>query len=136
MLGLALGTATLLPAFAQTSATTPPLTTPTTPATTPTAPHSTGLGTTRDSTTRDSTTGANTTPPAVQTDSSRQNAAAPVPGANSFTESQARSRIEGAGFSDVTGLVKDDSGIWRGHARRSGQTANVSLDFQGNVASH
>src|SRR4051812_30186230 len=37
---------------------------------------------------------------------------APVPGANSFTESQARSRIEDAGYSNVSGLRKDDQGVW------------------------
>jgi putative membrane protein len=83
---------------------------------------------------RDSTTGANSTPPAVQTDSSRQNASGAAPGANSFTESQARSRIEGAGFANVTGLHKDNEGVWRGRAMRGGSAADVSLDYQGNVA--
>jgi hypothetical protein len=40
---------------------------------------------------------AQTTPP-------RTDDKAPVAGANSFTESQAKSRIEGAGFAQVTGL--------------------------------
>jgi putative membrane protein len=82
---------------------------------------------------RDNGTGANRNAPAVQTDSTRHNTSAPVPGANSFTESQARSRIEGAGFANVTGLHKDDQGVWRGRGTRSGAAADVSLDFQGNV---
>ncbi len=58
---------------------------------------------------------------------------APVAGANSFTEGQARSRIEAAGFANVTDLQKDDQGVWRGRATRNGAAAAVSLDFQGNV---
>ncbi|MFC4166975.1 PepSY domain-containing protein [Teichococcus aestuarii] len=59
--------------------------------------------------------------------------ATPAEGANSFTEGQARSRIEAAGYTDVQGLQKDDKGVWRGRAMRNGQTAEVGLDFQGNV---
>jgi hypothetical protein len=54
-------------------------------------------------------------------------------GANSFTEGQARSRIEGAGFTAVTGLHKDDQGIWRGKATRGGATVDVGFDYKGNV---
>jgi hypothetical protein len=59
----------------------------------------------------------------------------PVPeaGANSFTENQAKDRIEKAGFTEVTGLRKDDQGIWRGRAKRGDQQVNVALDFRGNV---
>ena len=58
---------------------------------------------------------------------------APVAGANSFTEGQAKSRIESRGYSNVTGLKKDDSGVWRGKAMKDGKSVDVSLDFQGNV---
>jgi opacity protein-like surface antigen len=58
---------------------------------------------------------------------------APVAGSNSFTEGQARSRIEAAGFSNVTGLQKDDQGVWRGRATRNGAETAVGLDFRGNV---
>jgi opacity protein-like surface antigen len=61
------------------------------------------------------------------------NTDAPAAGANSFTEGQAKSRIEAAGFSDVSGLTKDKDGVWRGTASKGGTTADVSLDFQGNV---
>jgi hypothetical protein len=61
------------------------------------------------------------------------NPGAPVAGANSFTEGQAKSRIEAAGFSDVSGLMKDKDGVWRGTASKNGTTTSVSLDFQGNV---
>ncbi len=54
-------------------------------------------------------------------------------GANSFTEGQARGRIEGAGFSGVTGLHKDDQGIWRGKATRDGKQVDVGFDYKGNI---
>jgi hypothetical protein len=57
----------------------------------------------------------------------------PVAGANSFTESQARSRIEAAGFSQITNLRKDDQGIWRGQAMHAGASTPVSMDFHGAV---
>jgi hypothetical protein len=55
-------------------------------------------------------------------------------GANSFTEGQARSRFEDAGFSDVQGLRKDDAGFWRGRASRGGTSVEVALDFRGRIA--
>ncbi len=60
---------------------------------------------------------------------------APVPGANSFTESQARARIEERGFAQVAGLAKDDKGVWRGTAMKDGKSVSVALDYQGNVVS-
>ncbi len=56
------------------------------------------------------------------------------PGANSFTEGQARSRIEAQGFTNVMELKKDEQGIWRGRATKNGQSTAVMLDFKGNVA--
>ncbi|MER8696199.1 DUF4142 domain-containing protein [Mesorhizobium opportunistum] len=79
---------------------------------------------------QDSITGATT--PAVKTDNT-PNAAALVPGANSFTEAQAKSRIEGAGYTNVSKLAKDDQGIWRGQATKAGESLAVGLDYQGNV---
>ena len=61
------------------------------------------------------------------------NPGAPVAGANSFTEGQAKSRIESHGFSNVTDLKKDNTGVWRGKAMKDGKSVAVSLDFQGNV---
>jgi putative membrane protein len=62
------------------------------------------------------------------------NPAAPVPGANSFTETQAKDRIEKSGYSSVSGLTKDANGVWRGKASKDGNTSDVSLDYQGNVS--
>jgi hypothetical protein len=64
---------------------------------------------------------------------STTNSAAPVEGRNSFTEGQARSRIEANGFADVSALQKDDAGVWRGKAKKDGKAVDVALDFQGNV---
>ena len=76
-------------------------------------------------------TDANT--PAVATPDTK-NPNAPVAGANSFTEDQARKRITEAGYTAVTGLMKDAQGVWRGKASKGGASTDVSLDFQGNVA--
>jgi CHRD domain len=57
----------------------------------------------------------------------------PVPGANSFTEGEARSRIEASGYTNVTDLKKDSQSIWRGKAMKDGKSVGVSLDFQGHV---
>lgn len=65
--------------------------------------------------------------------SDQNNSNRPVAGANSFTEGQAKSRIEAAGFANVTALKKDDNGVWRGKASKGGSTTDVSVDFQGNV---
>jgi hypothetical protein len=73
------------------------------------------------------------TTPAVNSPNSPPNPGAPVAGANSFTEGQAKSRIEDKGFKNVSGLKKDANGVWRGKAKENGKTVNVSVDFQGNV---
>ena len=71
---------------------------------------------------------------AINTDSSsNRQVNAPVAGANSFTEGEAKSRIENRGFTNVADLKKDDNGVWRGRAMKDGKTVDVSLDYQGNV---
>jgi hypothetical protein len=67
--------------------------------------------------------------------SGQNNSNAPVAGRNSFTEGQAKSRIEEAGYSNVTALKKDDDGVWRAKASKGGSPTDVSVDFQGNVNS-
>jgi protein CpxP len=54
-------------------------------------------------------------------------------GANSFTQSQAQGRLEGAGFTGVSDLKKDDQGIWRGKAMRAGKSTVVGFDYKGNI---
>ncbi|MDX0485504.1 PepSY domain-containing protein [Sinorhizobium medicae] len=70
--------------------------------------------------------------PAVATPDS-QNPTAPVEGANSFTEAQAKDRIEEAGYTDVNGLKLDDQGVWQATAMKDGKSVSVALDYQGNV---
>ena len=82
-----------------------------------------------------SSTAAVAQTPAVKSPSAN-NPAAPVPGANSFTEGQAKSKIESQGFTNVSSLKKDDNGIWTGSASKGGNKVNVRLDFQGNVTTN
>ncbi|MBR0755648.1 PepSY domain-containing protein [Bradyrhizobium jicamae] len=65
--------------------------------------------------------------------SDQNNSNAPVAGRNSFTEGQAKSKIESAGYSNISDLKKDDNGVWRGKADKSGKKTDVSVDFQGNM---
>ena len=60
-------------------------------------------------------------------------AGAPVAGANSFTEAQAKTRLENQGFTAVSALAKDKDGIWRGKAMKAGRGLDVSVDYQGNI---
>ncbi len=57
-------------------------------------------------------------------------------GSNSFTEGQARSRIESAGFANVSGLAKDGQGIWRGKAMKDGRSLDVGFDYKGNMSAN
>ena len=57
----------------------------------------------------------------------------PAAGANSFTEDQARSRLEARGYSVMSQLEKDDDGIWRGKGQKNGSFADVWVDYKGNV---
>lgn len=54
-------------------------------------------------------------------------------GSNSFTEGQARSRMEEAGYTNVTDLQKNDQGIWQGKAQKDGRSVTVGLDYKGNI---
>ena len=77
------------------------------------------------------------TPPPASTAPSTApaiNAAPLEPGANSFTEAQARRRLEDAGLTAITELTKDDQGIWRGRGTRGGTAVSVGLDFRGNIS--
>jgi hypothetical protein len=66
-------------------------------------------------------------------DSTNRQVTNPVQGRNSFTEGEAKSRIEKRGFTNVSKLAKDDNGVWRGQAMKDGKQVDVSLDFEGNV---
>lgn len=57
-------------------------------------------------------------------------------GRNSFTESQARGRIEKAGYANVGKIAKNKNGVWQGMATKDGGKVNVALDYKGNVTVH
>ncbi len=77
---------------------------------------------------------SSTTPPAIATGKGDSNTtAAPVAGKNSFTEGEARDRLEKHGYTAVSGLMKDDQSIWRGTAMKDGKSVSVALDYQGNI---
>lgn len=116
-------------AYAQ--STTPSQTAPTAPSTTTPAP-----STTPPTTTPSSPAMTTPTPPAASAPSAPPaiNATTLERGANSFTEAQARTRLEEAGLTGVTDLKKDDQGIWRGRATRNGAAVSVGLDFRGNIS--
>jgi hypothetical protein len=61
------------------------------------------------------------------------NSSTPVTGANSFTKGEAVKQVEAKGYTHVTKLKKDKSGVWRGMATKDGQSGPISVDYQGNV---
>jgi hypothetical protein len=70
--------------------------------------------------------------PAIATPDTK-NPTAPVEGANSFTEDQAKDRIEKAGYTGLKDLKKDDRGVWNATGMKDGKTVSIALDYQGNV---
>ena len=58
---------------------------------------------------------------------------APLKGANSFTENQAKDRAIAHGLTNVSTLAKDADGIWRGTAMASGKQVKVGIDYKGNI---
>jgi hypothetical protein len=102
-----------MPGFAQTT-TAPPITTPPPPQVSP------------------PTGGPNTPPlsePANTIDTSDS-----VRIVGPVTETQARGRLEGSGYSQVSGLTKGNDGVWRGSAVKGGETVHVSVDRLGKVS--
>jgi hypothetical protein len=63
----------------------------------------------------------------------KADAGAPLKGANSFTEGQAKDRVIAYGLSSVGDLKKDGDGIWRGSAMQAGKAVQVAVDYKGNV---
>lgn len=59
-----------------------------------------------------------------------------TPGANSFTESQAMSRLRQDGYTQVSALNKGDDGIWRGSASKNGTPVHVQVDYKGRISSN
>jgi hypothetical protein len=63
----------------------------------------------------------------------KTDAGAPLKGANSFTEGQAKDRAVAQGFMGVSDLKKDGDGIWRGSAMQDAKSVQVAIDYKGNV---
>ena len=69
------------------------------------------------------------------------NAARPAPpaaatlgaGQTIFTEAQARTQFEQAGYTEIGDLRLESGGIWRAMGRRDGQMRRLGLDHRGNV---
>lgn len=59
---------------------------------------------------------------------------APLPGANSFTEEQARVRLRDNGYGNPSRLTKGEDGIWRGQATKDGAMRDIAVDYRGNIS--
>ncbi len=67
----------------------------------------------------------------------KTDAGAPLKGANSFTEGQAKDRaIAHGGVDAVSDLKKDDDGVWRGKGTLAGKPVEIAVDYKGNVVTH
>jgi hypothetical protein len=60
--------------------------------------------------------------------------APPPPTVIVITEQDARSRIEGAGYTNVTGLTQNPDGTWNATATMNGQTTTVTVSDSGVAA--
>lgn len=48
-----------------------------------------------------------------------------------FTETQARTHLSHLGYADISGLTKDENGVWRGSATKDGKPLTVAVDIKG-----
>ena len=55
-------------------------------------------------------------------------------GHNSFTATEAKSRMEKAGYRHVSHLMLDNDGLWQANAKSNEKTVHVALDYKGNLA--
>ncbi len=80
---------------------------------------------------------AQTVAPAAAVDLSsppRVNAGPLATGSNTLTEKQVQRRLMRAGLSNVSDLVLDENGIWRGKAERSGINLRIGVDRLGDIS--
>ena len=75
-----------------------------------------------------------TTSPSPPSEPSFPSSGLPSQTGTAFTTDQAKSQIEAAGYSGVSGLRKDAKGIWRGSAVKDGSTVTVTLDAEGKIS--
>lgn len=122
-----MGSTTTGPTAAPTA---PTLGSTTAPVTAPTTPNSSM------SSSSPSITGAHPGTTTRDMTSDKQASAGGLVGANSFTEGQARSRLEKDGYSNVSGLAKDKDGVWRGRASKGSHEQAVGVDYKGNIVAN
>ncbi|CAN7417354.1 PepSY domain-containing protein [Rhizobium sp. LjRoot254] len=70
-------------------------------------------------------------PPVVTPDDG--SAIVPVPGENSFTESQVRNRLAAAGYTGIGYLDLDSDGVWRTTAMKDDTLVSLGVDHKGNI---
>lgn len=73
-------------------------------------------------------------PSAAQSQNSEREPQTLKPGANSFAESQVRDLLGKQGYANISPLVNDKNGIWHGKATKDGKPVEVSVDYQGRIA--
>ncbi len=52
---------------------------------------------------------------------------------NTLPESQARERLMNSGYTNLSTLTSDPSGLWRGTATKDGRSVNITVDGAGRV---
>ena len=68
--------------------------------------------------------------PAATTD------AKPAAQGNLFTEEQARVHLSHQGYTNISGMMKNENGTWVGSATKDGKTVTVAVDVKGKVATN
>ncbi len=73
-------------------------------------------------------------PALAETPAATPGASTTAPKGNLFTEQQAREHLSHLGYTGISGLTKDENGVWRGSATKDGNTRTVAVDVKGAVA--
>jgi putative membrane protein len=55
---------------------------------------------------------------------------------NLFTEEQARVHLSRLGYTNISGLTKNENGAWLGSATKDGKTMAVAVDVKGKVGTN
>ena len=78
-------------------------------------------------------TAASATPALAQQTSQPANNCAPTDKIDGTTANDARQKLEAAGYTDVTGLMKGCDNVWHGKARLNGSPVYVMMAPDGSV---
>ena len=60
----------------------------------------------------------------------------PAAQGNLFTEEQARVHLSHQGYTNISGMMKNENGAWVGSATRDGKTVTVAVDVKGKVGTN